>query len=171
MNQLTIDELEVLTPDQLRVLLWNVINDSMDIQYIQNLLDVGCPIDARNNDGITALHIAAVNGNHEAIEVLVSNGADVNIAIDGTEEAPLHWAAAMGKLKAVRSLLQRGADIQAKNIGGYTALHLATMNKCFEIVELLLSLGAEVNAVDNHGHTAWDSASGIIRISFPELKP
>ncbi|EAX93924.1 ankyrin repeat protein, putative [Trichomonas vaginalis G3] len=56
--------------------------------------------------------------------------------------------------------LLNGANINAKNIDGKTALHIATskINNNKEIVELLLSHGANINEKDNYGATALHKA-------------
>ncbi len=82
-NKRTIDELEVLTPDQLgRLLHAEVREDSPDVKFIQDLLYVGCPIDARSFRGRTPLHIAAKLGKGDILKLLISLGADVNIRTD-----------------------------------------------------------------------------------------
>src|ERR1700690_1528309 len=50
-------------------------------------------------------------------------------------------------LKAVQSLLQQGASPNARNSNGntLTALMVAALNGCSDIVELLLDAGAKVN--------------------------
>ncbi len=79
MSRPTIDELEVLTPDQLGELLFaEVKRYPTDFQYIQDLLDVGCPINVRDMDVISPLHLAANWNNLELVRFLISKGADVN---------------------------------------------------------------------------------------------
>ncbi len=83
MTRPTIDELEILNPFELGKLLHAEIEkDPPDIQYIQDLLHVGCPINARADDGWTALHCASDDGHFEVVKFLISRGADVNIRSD-----------------------------------------------------------------------------------------
>lgn len=42
----------------------------------------GVPVDARAGDGYTPLHVAAVNGNMDALRALLDLGADVNACTD-----------------------------------------------------------------------------------------
>ncbi len=80
MSKLTIDELEVLTPDRLGdILRGEVCKNFPHVQVIQDLLDVGAPIDSRYKNGWTALHVAAFKGHLEVVKLLVSKGGDVNI--------------------------------------------------------------------------------------------
>ncbi len=85
MTRPTIDYLETLTPDQLgRLLILEVRKLSPSIAHIRDLLDVGCPIDARANMDWTALHWAAYMGHLGVARFLISRGADIEARdIDG----------------------------------------------------------------------------------------
>ena len=55
---------------------------------VQLLVERGCPPDARSSDqGYTALHLAANNGNVELIEFLLRSGADRNLKTGAGETA------------------------------------------------------------------------------------
>ncbi len=125
MTRLTIDELEVLTPDQLMRLLFNEVSrDPMDFQHIKDLLAVGCPIEARDGNGRTALHWAAERGHLGVVGLLVSREADVNARDDGGWSV-LHIAAFNGHLEVVEFLISIGADIHARNRYGNSAFDVA----------------------------------------------
>nr|CAL36976.1 ankyrin domain protein PK2 [Wolbachia endosymbiont of Culex pipiens] len=55
----------------------------------------------------------------------------------------LHYAV---DAKTVRVLVEKGVNVNAADVGGYTALHLAVTEKRLEIVRELIKSGAEVNA-------------------------
>ncbi|WP_265021659.1 ankyrin repeat domain-containing protein [Wolbachia endosymbiont (group A) of Icerya purchasi] len=55
----------------------------------------------------------------------------------------LHYAV---DAKTVRLLVEKGANVNATDIGGYTALHLAVTEKRLETVRELIKSGANVNA-------------------------
>jgi ankyrin repeat protein len=63
-------------------------------------------IDAMDHNGQTPLHLACSVGHFEAVDVLLNNGATVNVA-DKFGQTPLHIAAAKGRVHVVRLLLQR----------------------------------------------------------------
>ncbi len=115
MSRLTIDELEILTPDQLlELLIDEIYNASQDVQYTQDIITVGCPIDTMDESVWMALHQAANYGKVEAVEVLISNGADINIR-DKDGNTPLHYAAEWGKVEVVKFLLFKGAQVDVRN--------------------------------------------------------
>ena len=64
-----------------------------DAAIVETMLACGFDANARDNDGVTVLHQAAMAGRAEAVGVLLSGGASVN-ALDGMFSAtPLLWAA------------------------------------------------------------------------------
>lgn len=65
-------------------------------------------VNARDKAGRTPLHHAAMRGNRETAEVLLSNGALVN-ARDGDGFTPLRWAMASGAREVTDLLREYGA--------------------------------------------------------------
>ena len=88
-----------------------------------------------NGYGDTPLHIVANYGDSEAIEVMVSAGADIN-AIGESGYTPLHCAAEQNKPEAVSRLIQLGAEI-LEDESGLTPLELARVVKSQEAVNVL----------------------------------
>ncbi|QEK89457.1 hypothetical protein CAI20_01750 [Wolbachia endosymbiont of Chrysomya megacephala] len=52
----------------------------------------------------------------------------------------------VGKFHWSTLLVEKGVNVNAADVGGYTALHLAVTEKRLEIVRELIKSGAEVNA-------------------------
>jgi len=85
-------------------------------------------INARNNQGNTALHYATMNS--DCVEELIGKGADVN-ARNNEADTPLHialriprqWTDTDNTAIAIL-LIKNGADINARNNEGYTPLHI-----------------------------------------------
>lgn len=116
-------------------------------------------VDARNEQGNTALKLAVKHYNATVAKLLLENGADVNTRND------LGWtmlmeAADNTDTKTVKVLLVAGADVNAKDKHGYTALMRAvyTLYPETEIVKLLLDTGTDVNAESTWGETALQLA-------------
>ncbi len=140
----TIDELEILTPDHLGKLLFTEIErNHHDVQYIQDLLTVGCPIDYRNPFGQTPLHFTALRGRYDTLEVLVHNGADIN-ARDNSGWTPLHFIVNGGSLDMIKFLVDKGADVNARTNErlGVVGIAMMRMIESPEIVKFLISKGA-----------------------------
>lgn len=62
---------------------------------------------------------------------------------DEKRRTVLHYAV---EAKTVRLLVEKGANVNAADVEGYTALHLAVTEKRLEIVRELIKLGGNVNA-------------------------
>jgi ankyrin repeat protein len=76
-----------------------------------------------------------------------------------------------GWLPSVRYLVEvHGADVNARDLNGYTALHHAAARGDNELIEYLVSKGADPLVVSRRGQTTVDMANGPVqRISpFPE---
>ncbi len=83
------------------------------------LLAGGADVDARGQQGASALHWAAFNGDLEMVRMLLDAGARVDAVLDNGS-TPLHLAAFEGHTDVVRLLLQRGADPAARTLDGIT---------------------------------------------------
>ncbi|QLC74114.1 ankyrin repeat domain-containing protein [Pseudomonas sp. LPB0260] len=114
----------------------------------------------------TELHAIAWAGNLRRARRLVRRGADVN-HIDSAGETPLHGAAAWGRASMVRFLLSVGArhDIAALNTNNMTPLLWAARAN-LKTVKVLLKAGADRDAKDAQGNTAYDIAKKYLK---PEI--
>ncbi|XP_051566532.1 ankyrin repeat domain-containing protein 50-like isoform X1 [Myxocyprinus asiaticus] len=114
----------------------------------------GVPLESRDVEGRTALHVAAWQGDLEGIELLLKYGADTN-AQDLDGRPPLHSVAWRGHAAAGRLLLRaKGLNIDlACKQQGATALSIAAQEGHAEIVAMLLERGAEPDHVDCYGRS------------------
>jgi Ankyrin repeats (3 copies) len=76
-----------------------------DLSEMQTLLDKQPLIEARDENGRTALMLAALHGQSQAVDVLLAHGADPNAA-DGHGTTPLQ-AAVAGNQQAIAAALRR----------------------------------------------------------------
>ena len=131
-----------------------------DVQTVSAILERGCPVDAVDSDGLTALHKAALGGHGEVVGVLVERGASVD-AQSSDGYTPLHLAASNGDLGVVRELLRLGANVSMTVVAGErgTPLHQAALEGHKEIVCVLLDAGCPIDVVDFGGHSALHFAA------------
>ena len=105
------------------------------------------------------IHIAAHEGNIEAVKQHIAAGTDVNKKTSRNESTPLHSAASNGQKDIVELLIANGADLNAKDLSGDTPLHDAATGGHKEVAELLIAEGADVNAKDNFEYTPLHCAA------------
>lgn len=82
---------------------------------------------------------------------------DINV-LDSDGKFPLYSAAASGRYDEARRMLERGANASMRTRYRWTALHWAAANGHVNVVELLLSYNADVNAVSDTGKRPLDMA-------------
>ena len=158
------------------------------------LLEAGADPNARNDDGLTALHFGARNSNPVVTSHLLEAGADPR-ARDNEGFTPLHFAArSSGSRRVVGSLLEGGADPLAEANDGRRPLHSAlryrtdpgvvtalleggtadaltplqraSVSVDSAAVAALLAEGADPNATDPYG---WTSLHFAAPASGPDI--
>lgn len=87
----------------------------------------------------------AAYGTADEVRVMLDSGIDVNVRNEGSRETALMTAAGGGNIDTVKLLVERGADVGAKSFEGGTALLVAIEQRRDEVVEYLLSHGANPN--------------------------
>ncbi|XP_036138721.1 kinase D-interacting substrate of 220 kDa isoform X2 [Monomorium pharaonis] len=105
-------------------------------------------VDDRDENGSTALILAATKGKIHFVRELINHGADVN-AEDADNWTALLCAAKEGYTEICLELLEHGADLEHRDMGGWTALMWATYKGKSATVTMLLEHGADVNAHGN----------------------
>jgi ankyrin repeat protein len=97
------------------------------IKNIEDIIDVA-PLDEKDTNGQTALHIAAEYGNDIFIDIILKKGGNPNLK-DNNGQTPLHIAASNGYLSCLTLLLNGGADPSLKDNNGNIPLHLAIIGR------------------------------------------
>ena len=87
-----------------------------DLAGVQAELDKGVDEDDSSwgSWGETPLQLAARYSHNEIVELLIDNGADVNVKGGNLGGMPLHHAAFEGHKEIVELLLAKSADVNAK---------------------------------------------------------
>eukprot|EP01006_Ploeotia_vitrea_P011839 TRINITY_DN31422_c0_g1_i2.p1 TRINITY_DN31422_c0_g1~~TRINITY_DN31422_c0_g1_i2.p1 ORF type:complete len:266 (-),score=91.28 TRINITY_DN31422_c0_g1_i2:226-1023(-) len=125
----------------------------------QKLLELGSNVDATCDmegllayEDITPLHLAALFGSTETVQVLLDGAANVNVVAAPNSYNALVLAAERGHTEIVRMLVSAGSELepQPHRYTDESALHFAAARGHLEIVDILLEAGANVN-FKSHG--------------------
>jgi ankyrin repeat protein len=103
--------------------------------------------------GDSPLHCTATDSKIEIVKLLIFKGAHID-AFDHPSGGmtPLMHAIYNGAMEIVRLLIAHGANVNATS-GGRTALHVAANCRSFDVIGLLLNLGADIHACGSDGVT------------------
>lgn len=124
-----------------------------DKEQVLVLAKTDLDINERNAYETTALQLAARDGNLEIMEILIDNGADVNLGESWLKIAPLHVAARNGNIAMLKLLIENGADMNIENHTGAKPIHYAARAGHSDVVDLLLAKGVDVNSRDAEDYT------------------
>jgi len=115
-------------------------------------------VDAKDDNGDTALIVAIARGDEDYTAFLLNKGADPNTA-GHAGNTPLITAARAGFDLAVDWLIGQGAKVDTANRTGETPLIVAVQQRQVPIVRTLLTAGANPDKTDNAaGYSARDYA-------------
>ncbi|KAJ3200022.1 hypothetical protein HDU67_002353 [Dinochytrium kinnereticum] len=114
---------------------------------------------AANDNGHTAVHVAALSGSVETMRALLGSNsllalAMVSIPSIGRRSTPLHIAVENGLFNMVEALIKLRADVNAIDIDGITPIMLAIKFGKIVLVERLLNANANINLLDSWKHSA-----------------
>lgn len=149
-----------------------------DRKAVRQRLDAGDPIETRDANGRTVLHIAAAIRSLSMIDILLERAADAK-AIDSDGRTALHHlvrgprAAGIPEpsiptghrfvVDSAASLLEAGTPVNLVDSRGRTALHEAALNAS-EATGVLVSHGADVKIADKQGWTAIHFAAAAASV-------
>jgi len=124
-----------------------------DTEAVKEFLAAGADVNAKDNDGYTALHLAVgKRGSLEVVKLLITEGVDVNVKNKGGA-TPLHFTAFYGQEDVTKLLIDNGVDVNMKGLTGETPLDWAMRGKNginanrfhTEIIDLLRKHGGKMS--------------------------
>lgn len=96
-------------------------------QIVETLIRKGSLLNEKNKDFLTPLHLAADHSYYEIMDLLLKNGAKINV-LDGLGQTALHRCARDDNVQACRLLLSYDIDSTIVSLQGFTASQLASEN-------------------------------------------
>jgi ankyrin repeat protein len=132
-----------------------------DVETVQKLLKGGISPNQPDAQGRTALHEAAANGNVQLFKILIAAGADIH-AQDKQGVTPEFIALHVADFRTGFALMKAFPITSSPTGAGSDAawtLTAAIDRRQQSVVEMLVKLGVNVNAVDNNGDYPLDLAA------------
>jgi len=124
-----------------------------DTAIINEFVNAGFPIDIKNRKGYTALMISSYNGRPEAVNKLLTLGANA-CAEDNRGNTAVMAAIFKGEFSIAKRLIAADCNENHQNNAGQTPLMYASLFGREELKALLIDQGADENQADNSGNTA-----------------
>lgn len=117
-----------------------------DVTEVRRLLKAGADVTLANNYGATPMTLAAEVANTDVLKLLLEVGANAD-SPNPEGQTALMAVARTGNLDAAQLLLDHHATVDAREKwGGQTALMWASARRHPDMMALLISRGADVNA-------------------------
>jgi ankyrin len=137
---------------------WTALHNASECgraETVEALFEAEANIDEQNEEGSTALQLAAMSASGSSrVRALLNYRADVNIK-DGIGRTAMHYAVELGSEITLKLILGSGAGVNEQDHEGLTALHLACESiSDISKVHILTSHGANADIKDKAGRTA-----------------
>lgn len=111
------------------------------VDIVQLLVDAGVDINYQDEQGETALHVAARYGHHECAKILLDGSddqkADTELAENTYAWTPMFIACVDNSLKVAQLLIAAGADLDRFDSSGWTAKEHAALRGHLEVARCL----------------------------------
>lgn len=116
------------------------------------LIEAGADINATMRNGWNALHLAAVHGLNDVVDLLIRKGVDINALEKESMSNAIILATQKGFARITEALIAAGIDIHVTNNRNNTnALLMASQEGFTDCVRALLAAGARVDSVLANG--------------------
>lgn len=155
--------------DELLIAIKSPIVESR-INIMKLLIDNKANINYADEDEFTPLNIAIESGDMELTKFLITNGANVNSLMqDGV--SLIGYAIAQNNMDLLQILIENGANVNYTGGDSWanTPLQTASRLGLDNVVRILLTRNADINAVDINGNTALHTAALNSQLSVVKL--
>ena len=140
-------------------------------ELFKMLLENGADVNAKSADGTSAIHFATQSANTEIVDLLLQRDLDINCK-NNLGETPLYYtlyprpfqavSTAISTYKMAKFLIERGATIDVATVSDRTPLIHAITKNNLNVVNLLVSFGANVNHARGSYGTPLHIATTIV---------
>ena len=121
------------------------------------LLELGADPNVVYGDGGSIMRLVVQTKDTSYLETVLKFGGDPNLVASDMKNTPIFQAiGAPSEEKVINLLLEAGADINARDSYGTVPLMIAAGRGKFDVVYLLLTLGADYRLTDNNGVSLMD---------------
>ena len=155
--------------DELLIAIKSPIVES-SINMMKLLIDNKANINDTDENGFTPLNIAIESRDMELTKFLITNGANVNSLMqDGV--SLIGYAIAQNNMDLLQMLIENGANVNYTGGDSWdnTPLQTASRLGLDNVVRILLTRNADINAVDINGNTALHTAALNSQLSIVKL--
>lgn len=155
--------------DELLIAIKSPIVES-SINMMKLLIYNKANINYTDENGFNPLNIAIESGDMELTKFLITNGANVNSLMqDGV--SLIGYAIAQNNMDLLQILIENGANVNYTGGDSWanTPLQTASRLGLDNVVRILLTRNADINAVDMNGNTALHTAALNSQLSIVKL--
>lgn len=155
--------------DELLIAIKSPIVES-SINIMKLLIDNKANINYADENGFNPLNITIESGDMELTKFLITNGANVNSLMqDGV--SLIGYAIAQNNMDLLQMLIENGANVNYTGGDSWanTPLQTASRLGLDNVVRILLTRNADINAVDINGNTALHTAALNSQLSVVKL--
>ena len=110
---------------------------------ISFLINANIDVNGRDEDGNTALHLAAISGHVHIVRQLLMRGCDPNV-LNEYCKSPLHLSCMKNRLECALVLVNHGAYVNYHDNEGHSPLWFSVVNGHAAMVRLLLRANASL---------------------------
>ena len=125
---------------------------------LQAIIDNGADVNATNKQSLTALMLASWKGYVGAINLLLTAGADPNIALVKTDACLTTATVRSFSKKVPQKIIHHDAGVNVAKKSGVTAVWIACHQGDVDAINVLLNAGADSNIAHANGDTCLKHA-------------
>jgi len=145
-----------------------------NIPIVKILLEKGCRIDIKDQEGKTLLYLPIKYKYTDIIKLIIDyNQSSIGISIidlsDNDGNIPIHYAIYFKNIEAIDILLSANSNVNFLDKNGNNSLHLAVYTKDLQICEKIIKRDININAVNLIGETALHIACNLKLDNIVEL--